>query len=344
MIVDVDVDVDVPFHSLTLPSLPSYRVPNQEALPLEKPRSPLAAVLLSLACPGLGHLYCGRLLPAVLFWAGSFAGWAFFLLAWGLGTMELSAGYGGFLAANAAVWCAAAVTAGLAARKSPKGYQLRAYNLWYFYLLVWLLGFAVPNGALVQLTRSRLLRTLPLASDFMRPTLLPGDAVMVDQRGAVIASLERGAVVAIEDPADPEIVRILRLAAFENEKVELASGALTVAGTPAPHRVDSETTYPQKAPRGDFEPEPVLLATETLGGIAHAIYLHPDEAGRQSGAWTPGPGEVFLLGDNRKHAVDSTTFGPVPRASILGKVIAIRFSRDPRTGQWRPQRRRMPVR
>jgi signal peptidase I len=87
----------------------------------------------------------------------------------------------------------------------------------------------------------------------------------------------------------------------------------------------------------------VLLVTETLGRVVHGVYLHPDEAERRSGSWKTGPGEIFLLGDNRKHAVDSTSFGPVPRQNILGKVIVVRFSRDPQTGKWRRGRRRLPV-
>jgi signal peptidase I len=46
-------------------------------------------------------------------------------------------------------------------------------------------------------------------------------------------------------------------------------------------------------------------------------------------------GTVFVLGDNRAHAVDSRSFGPVPQNDILGRARLIYFSLEPRTGKVR---------
>lgn len=36
--------------------------------------------------------------------------------------------------------------------------------------------------------------------------------------------------------------------------------------------------------------------------------------------WTIGPGEVFVLGDNRSVSKDSRVYGPIPLSSIRGKI------------------------
>lgn len=40
-----------------------------------------------------------------------------------------------------------------------------------------------------------------------------------------------------------------------------------------------------------------------------------------SGAWTLGPDEFLVLGDNRSRSTDARSFGPVPRSAIAGRVV-----------------------
>ena len=39
------------------------------------------------------------------------------------------------------------------------------------------------------------------------------------------------------------------------------------------------------------------------------------------GAWTLGPEEYLVLGDNPEASTDARSFGPVPRSAIAGRVV-----------------------
>ncbi|MDQ3890141.1 MAG: signal peptidase I [Actinomycetota bacterium] len=59
-------------------------------------------------------------------------------------------------------------------------------------------------------------------------------------------------------------------------------------------------------------------------------YLDPRE--RDSATYPKvklGPGQYFMMGDNRAHSCDSRKWGPVPRKNLIGEVFAI---------YWPPQR------
>jgi signal peptidase I len=52
-------------------------------------------------------------------------------------------------------------------------------------------------------------------------------------------------------------------------------------------------------------------------------YVEPARRGGTFGAYRVGPGEFFLLGDNRRASCDSRSWGSLPRDSIIGEVFAI---------------------
>ncbi len=311
---------------------------------MEKPRSVAAAILLSVPLPGLGHLYCGRPLWALAYGLLHFAGWGVFLGGFaGLG-WELSTAARAAFAVFGLALVASAVHAGLAARRAGEGYRLRTYNLWYFYLLVWLLGFAGPTYGLFAWVRAELLTTYPLLSDGMLPGLVPGDYVRVDRRATALAGAGVGSVVALRDPSDGQTVRLLRVVAVGPGAVELGPGGLSLDGVPSPREARGEAHVPRQGPGGEWQEQAFLESVERLGGREVRVLEAPDAARRRGGRWTLTEGQVLVLGDNRAAAVDSSVFGPLAREALLGVALTVRFSRDPRSGEWRRERAGLEVR
>lgn len=309
---------------------------------MEKRRSIVWAVVLSIFMPGLGQLYCGRPLRALFFWPLAFAGWAVFLLGWGTGGLTLSLVYPIFVTCCLLVWIVAAIDAGRMALKSRAGYRLRAYNLWYLYLLLWIVGMSLPNWGLIHYVRHNLLATYLLASDNMRPTLLPGDGVMVDRRARALADLERGAVAAVRDPRGAGSIRFLRLTGLEGETVELTANGLKINGLAIERREGEEASYMHKTPAGERIERKALEVVQKLGNHEFSVLVDPDPKQRHTESWKLGPDQILLLGDNRLEEGAIKT-GLFKRSDLIGQVFLVRWSKDPKTRRFRKKRRRLPV-
>jgi signal peptidase I len=126
-------------------------------------------------------------------------------------------------------------------------------------------------------------------SQSMQPTLHDGDQVLVVRP----APPRRGDVIVFREPATGGTV-IKRVVAIGGDEVGFDDGWLVVNGAPVT--------------------EPYLPGTRPTG-----LYYGP----RRLGA-----GELFVLGDNRTDSVDSLDFGPIPAASVVGRV-ALRMRPDP---------------
>lgn len=173
----------------------------------------------------------------------------------------------------------------------------------------------------------------------MKPSILEGDRVWVNKLAydlkvpfttwhlAEWGEPQRGEVVVFFSPANGTRL-IKRVIGLPGDTVELRENrvilngraleysaldtAATIKSTPAAqrslHEFASELLVERKHP---------VMATAAL------------PAQRSFGPTTVPPGHYFMLGDNRDNSLDSRSFGPVPRASIVGRSTAIVLSADP---------------
>jgi signal peptidase I len=127
-----------------------------------------------------------------------------------------------------------------------------------------------------------------IGSDSMRPTLLPGDHVLVDKVSPHGRDWRRGDRVAFHRPETGELV-VKRVAGLGGDEVAIEDGVLLVNG------------HPVAEPYAD-------------PGAIDGVYFGPVRV---------PSGRVFVLGDNRGNSQDSRTFGPVPERDLEGRVVAV---------------------
>jgi signal peptidase I len=126
----------------------------------------------------------------------------------------------------------------------------------------------------------------------MEPTLLQNDRVLVSKLDYRFGSPQRGDIIVFDPPTPSTIPFVKRVIGIGGDVIDLRGGKVFVNGqldqTPQAHG-------------------------ETLPQFASIAY-----------PFTVPAGEVFAMGDNRSFSSDSRTFGAVPVANIIGKVI-LRF-------------------
>lgn len=180
---------------------------------------------------------------------------------------------------------------------------------------LWLREFRIPTGAMI-------------------PTILIGDQVVVDMSSGIENTLERGDIVVFEDPRDGELY-LKRVVGLGGEVLEIREKVVHIDGTPVeePYKIH-QTEYGPEAWIRVTEGLPVETTRSTAFPIRRDIFdLEPVLIPEDS---------VFLLGDNRDNSKDSRSFGSLPRRRIVGRVIAVRWSRSETQGirwhriGWRP--------
>jgi signal peptidase I len=127
----------------------------------------------------------------------------------------------------------------------------------------------------------------------MRPTIRDGQVIQVRDYGG--ASPARGDIVIFHAPAGfpgaggaPWCLRVI---AIPGDSIALTATGVVLNGKPL--------VEPYVAPEN---------ADDSV--ILHALTLEA--------------GQYYVMGDNRGDSADSRYFGPIGRASIVGKVVAIR--------------------
>jgi signal peptidase I len=262
-----------------------------------KKRKPVGAALLSILVPGLGQFYNGQPKKGLLFY------FIVFLLPVVISLTNLQYSFFGmmnFILLGIALYLIIAGEAFITAKKINV-MTLKAYNRWYYFLLVIILSFGI-NSASEDIIKRELLgiKAYKIPSGAMIPTLLIGDHIIVNLNAYRNDVPQKGDIIVFKYPEDPSREFIKRIVATEDDILESKDKIIHINGTPINEtfvqHVDKIIKYGGNDPRDNFGP------------------------------FTIPKGKVFVIGDNRDQSYDSRYWGYVDNNQITGKALYLYWS------------------
>jgi len=283
--------------------------------PTASARSPLIAVILSLAATGLGQIYCCRIVRGLVMFLGSLLFAPAIVVAALLppATIVL-VGLILALLAVLGVYVFAVVDAFRLARRSSDLFQSMDYNHPLVYALFVLVGLTYSAGG-VYFIRSNVFEAfaIPMASEI--PTLLPGDRFLVNKTTYQRRFVRRGDEVVFRVPSEG-VKWVKRVIALPGDTVEVKDNEVFVNGQKLPREPAPRASLGAAAQEVKGE-----LFEETNAGRRYRILFAADTKPLPDYPQAKVPdGACFVLGDNRNNSRDSRAIGFVALGDVLGDV------------------------
>jgi len=154
------------------------------------------------------------------------------------------------------------------------------------------------------LLRTYVVQSFYIPSPSMVPTLQVGDRIMVNKLSYDLHGVHRGDIVVfkrppLEEQDFPDLVK--RVIGLPGETISTRDGHVYIND-----KLLAEPWLP---------PGPTSY-TGALPGDQHPQFNMP-------GPVTIPAGQYFVMGDNRTDSEDSRFFGPIPKALIVGRAMAV---------------------
>ena len=269
-------------------------------------RKPWLAAALSLVCPGLGHLYVGRLARGL---------WLFLLSlllapdAFVIALVPPSDAMLALLVASSAASLVLVVVAvadswriarGLRDAFAPREYQRPAV-----YAAFVVVGLVIPVVTTAVLC-TRVFEAFRIASDSMAPTLRSGDRVLVNKLRLGSLPPGRGEIVvyrARDEGGRPRNF-VKRVIGLPGDRVEIRQGRVFVNGEPLAVEPAGDGAYGREVREHNGSGSYRVVVGDRPGADVPEVRLRDDE--------------YFVIGDNRPRSADSRTDGPVEGRSLVG--------------------------
>lgn len=307
-----------------------------------KKRKPLTAIVLSLIMPGLGHIYCGKIIEGLLL---AFVA----VLPLPLNMFKLSIHqrchsvtgvvFLGLLL-SIFIYLVAIIDSAYKAKQAKPDFALKDYNRWYAYVLLVLISMGGSMGTAMYV-RANYIEAfrVPVASNY--PTIVPNDRFLANKLAYSSKDPKRGDMVVFINPENRRINLIKRVVAIAGDTVEIKDSEVYVNDEKLQRRKLPQSTLDDIRIKIEGKPLDGEVFEEINGDAKYKIFIaRPphDETSDDFAKITVPEHHCFVLGDNRNLSYDSRHFGPIPLATIKGRADYLYWpAKDwSRFGFWRP--------
>jgi len=287
-----------------------------------KRRRPWLAVVLSLIMPGLGHIYCGRIVRGLVlaFLSGILVPMVFGGLSVSPSAVHmaviivLSFGY-------IVIYLVAIIDSWYTARHTAADYRLKEYNRWYVYVILLVISMA-GSSQIAFNVRSSLVEAfrIPGNAGSMYPTVGPNDRLLANKIAYKKSDPHRGDVVVFICPENRRWNHIKRVVAVAGDTVEMKDNDLYINGQKL-----GRTSLGRTALRTEKEKVEGEVFLERNGDAEYRIFLSETDDGDDNKIADVEPIKVaehhcYVIGDNRHSSCDSRHYGPVHLGLIKGRA------------------------
>jgi signal peptidase I len=124
----------------------------------------------------------------------------------------------------------------------------------------------------------------------MEPTLMVGDKVIINKLAYKFGDIENGDIIAFHSTIEGEKELVKRAIAVEGDKIVLTSD-------------------------GEIFVNDERLSEDYVQPGQELSYLNQE--------FIVGPGEIFVMGDNRNNSFDSRFFGMIPEENVFGEFLIV---------------------
>lgn len=288
-------------------------------------RHPWVAIMLSLLMPGLGHVYCGRIVKGFVLYLLCVMPvvvvvWSLLSRAGGIAVIVIAS-----YLVSLAIGLVAVIDSYYVARHTKSDYELKDYNRWYVYVLLVLISTGGGFGYTLNV-RDNLIQAFSIPNFSMYPTLVPGDRFLANKISYKIADPKRGDIIVFICPDNRRWNYVKRVIAVAGDTVEVRAGEVYVNG----RKLERESMGKSVFYEGQEQVEGEVFL-EKNSGAEYKIFLseadpEDEDVITEFPQTTISNNYCFVLGDCRSHSRDSRAFGPIPLTSLKGRADYLHFA------------------